>query len=277
MSDDGEGDNAQRIARWVRSQKSAARFCAAHVNAGGRASEILRMDAGGTAAQLDTQAAELAAALDHDAEGLGGLQRYLVTALAADGKQLGRLTIRVRVEEETDDAIDSEPATQTGLVHQAHRHLEAVMRLHMLGQQGLMTTLAKTLERQQQQIDTLLTGRVETFQLLEELYTHKAERDQAAEKGAFKRRMGEQVFKRIDNLLPALVNEFVGKDVLPSEQSPREQQLTALLRSMTEEQLKTFEKGLTPEQYFNLVTLLKTQIEKDTAPTPPEKGGNGVS
>jgi hypothetical protein len=263
----------------VRSQKGAARFTASHVNVGGRLSEILRMDAGANTATLEAQAGELAAALEHDAEGLGGLQRYMVTAHTAEGKQLGRLTIRVRAAgDDEDDSVDSEPATETGLVHQAHRHLEAVMRLHMLGQQGLMSTLAKTLERQQQQIDTLLSGRVETFQLLEELYTHKAEREALAEKGAFKRKMGEQVFKRIDNLLPALVNEFVGKDVLPSEQSPREQQLTALLRSMTEEQLKTFEKGLSPEQYFNLVTLLKTQIEKDGAPAaPPEKGGNGVS
>src|SRR5258708_14953478 len=75
-------------------------------------------------------------AIDTDAEGLGGLQRYLLVAVAED-RIVARLPLRCSslVGGDTGDgeSIESEPPTSRGQVAQLMRHNEALMRMFVVG------------------------------------------------------------------------------------------------------------------------------------------------
>src|SRR5262245_12354067 len=123
-----------RIARWLRplleavEEQRPSRIAIRHVSVNDRHADVSTI---AVAEETDDDALaalaeEIEVAIQNDADGLGGMQRYLVVALRGEA-QLTRLPFRMAAtdEDEAGEPIDSEPATSKGLLAQLMRHNEA--------------------------------------------------------------------------------------------------------------------------------------------------------
>jgi hypothetical protein len=133
-------------------------------------------------AEGEAGAAEIAGRLGDliatDAEGLGGMQRYLLVALRGS-EVLGRLPIRAAggADEGAADPIDSEPATARGLVAQLMRHNEANSRIVSLSMGQIVATLLRQNERLRLVAEEAEDKRYAVANLTEQLLSQQHERD----------------------------------------------------------------------------------------------------
>jgi hypothetical protein len=123
-------------------------------------------------------AGRLADLIATDAEGLGGMQRYLLVALRG-GEVLGRLPLRAAggADEGGADPIDSEPATARGLVAQLMRHNEANSRIVSLSMGQIVATLLRQNERLRLVAEEAEDKRYAVANLTEQLLSQQHERD----------------------------------------------------------------------------------------------------
>ena len=142
MSTDLERDSGgdERIRKWIARAievESIDRFVIRHDT--GAEVATLRADDGAaferTERQLDELVTDLSERVFEDALGLGGLQRYVISAYSGE-RAVTRLPLRRGNTAEAErgpapgDPIDSEPPSEKGLLSQTMRHLEISERTH---------------------------------------------------------------------------------------------------------------------------------------------------
>jgi len=273
-----------KLSRWLRPLLFAAGEAGAvasvalrHVNASDKATDIYAapIHKGFSEADFLGLLTDLDLKIHDDAEGLGGLQRYLVVALDTGGAQLGRCTIRYSVAEEGGDEIDSEPATPKGLISQQMRHTEAIMRTHTMGTAGIIQAQQRTIVRQQETIETLVKDRMESLGTIESLMTEKHRRDMESQQQVFRQKLMADTFDRVKLLLPAVVNRIAGKTVLPERHTPEAMMVRGLVDSMTADQLDSFRSVLKPEQILALTELMQAEAKNQAAEAAASTTSNG--
>lgn len=116
--------------------------------------------------------------IETDAEGLGGLQRYVLLGMHGSDV-VGRLPLRVAgaAEESEGDAFDSEPATARGLVSQLMRHNEANSRIVSMSMAQLVSTMGRQMDRMRILAEEAEDKRHNLTELAEELFSGKHVRD----------------------------------------------------------------------------------------------------
>jgi hypothetical protein len=258
-----------RIARWLRPLVEAdedqrpTRVAIRHVSVNDRHAEVSAL------------AEEIEVAMQGDADGLGGTQRYVVVALRGDA-QLTRLPFRVAAAEETEsgEPIDSEPATSKGLLAQLMRHNEAQSRMFMVSVGHILTAMQRTIAQQQTMIDSVGDQRLELYAATEGLLSQRHDRELATVETQHRVNTRSALTQKLINLLPLAASYLTPKE---GADGTKPSQVGVLLRAffetLDERQFDELSKVLTEEQMMTVFKIVE-KVKGDEA-GPPEAPSPG--
>lgn len=145
--------------------------------------------------------------LQEDADGWGGLNRYVILArwLGAEGKKLASSPIQVRSENEASEA--SEPATPQGLTAQLMRHNEAITRSLVTQGEKQADLIGKLYD----QVNRALDARVEGVELIEKNKSEAHVREIEMMKEAARIERGNELVKKLAPLAGMLAGKAAGR------------------------------------------------------------------
>ena len=220
------------------------------------------------------------AALNHTSV-LGNAQRFIVSAFDLDRDEKSHegpifsrgLTVDAPFQAANDgDMATSEPPTSEGLLAHMMRHNNEMMRLHNASVGALTSHLARTVEKQADQIDKLMGDRMNTIEVVEGLLSQKHTRDLEVEKTKADIHRKNEMWEKIAQLAPIAINKLAGKELVRQKHSAMEASMMAFLESVSLPQLDTIRNsslfnerqlvlfGTVMEQVTNAMT---TQVEKN--------------
>jgi len=279
-----------RIARWLRPlfelepPTRPERVVIQHVSVNDKYAEVATFPFAPEATEehLAELAENVDAAVTADAEGLGGLQRYVVAALRG-ADQITRLPLRVSGTEMTADGepLDSEPATMKGVLAQLMRHLEAQARMFTLGYGQVLSVMQRTISRQQAAVEAAEDVRLESVALAERMMSEQHERDLSVQNTQHEVDTREKMFNKISDLLSLGAAHVLtpkddgnGKPAAPAPPSTVGVLLKQLFESLGEDQIEELRKVLTLEQFLVISRLVQ---ETGVGGTPPDQGGTAAA
>lgn len=279
MSTDLERDSGgdERIRKWIARTievESIDRFVIRHDT--GAEVATLRADDGGaferTERQLDELVTDLSERVFEDALGLGGLQRYVISAHNGE-RAVTRLPMRHNAEAERGpapgDPIDSEPPTEKGLLSQTMRHLEISERTHATAIANIFAMQTRMLREKDERITHLEARHWDTVVAAEQLVSDHHRRQLENRAADQKAEAMREVLGTFLQLAPTAVNKIAGRALLPEKTSPALVGLRALVGTMKPEQLEALKFVLTPAQLENLSGIVSAEVadeeQKQTA------------
>jgi hypothetical protein len=214
--------------------------------------------------RVDELAAAIADRIFEDAIGLGGMQRYIVTACTAD-----RATARLTVRENADasgvgrlpgDPVDSEPPTEKGLLTQTMRHLEISERTHATVVANIFAMQFRMLREKDERIEHLEARHWETVIAAEQLVSDHHRRELENKAADQKAEAMREILGTVLQLAPTAVNKLAGKAVLPEKTSPALVGLRALVGSFKAEQLEALKFVLSPAQLETFTEIVGLEV-----------------
>lgn len=217
--------------------------------------------------RIDELATSLAERIFEDAIGLGGLQRYIITAYNAEGI-VTRLPVRENAEASgagrlPTDPIDSEPPTERGLLTQTMRHLEISERTHATVVANIFAMQSRMLREKDERLSHLEQRHWETVLAAEQLASDHHRRTLENKAAEQKAEAMHEILGTVLQLAPIAVNKIAGRSVLPEKTSPALLSLRALMGTLKPEQLEALKFVLTPPQLETLVEIVSTEIAAD--------------
>lgn len=281
--------------RWVHKQHFGKRkegdctfFVIRHLGAGkGKLDDVDKVPAlkveeieeGEADATVDRFAFQLHEIAEQDANGFQGVQTYAFLAFFEENpeKHVSRYTLRIvssDEDEESPDASVSEPANGTGLTAQAMRHSEAFARIGTQASMHQMTLQQRTIQTQADLIERLASERMESFKLIEELYSRKHERDMEVMEKTASLKTRTELIERVTPLLPVIAAKLTGMPLLPKGDD-KNQGLRAILSSIDETQMGQLQAILRPEQMGLLAEMMVQMQSEDEAKKALPENTNG--
>jgi hypothetical protein len=201
-----------------------------------------------------------------DADGIGGTQKYVLTAWFRDDDEIkSRLVFRVKGSEgdDDDDPIDSEPPTKIGLVAQQMRHNEIIMRSANFAMGSTLASLNRDNESLREENRKLREERRDYIEHYEQLLSLHHERELKSKEHEFMLKAKGQAWEKITLIAPALVNRMMGKKLLPEKTTPEAMAFKSLVDSITPEQMSTLQTVFTPDQVISFFQLYEANRERD--------------
>jgi len=283
----------KRIDTWLRrnifnqkdSQGPIFKICLRHVIQGNKiGSEISQFEVSTAMQGPDIEALvnEIETHAYDDASGIsgGGIQRYVLLPyykLSPD-KPIGRLVFNVSSNEdgESGDTLDSEPATQKGLLSQLMRHNEALSKTLVLGMQSVIQSQQRTINQQSQQLEHVSDKHFEAISLIEDLSTGKHERELETKRLELRQQMQLESFNNIKMLMPVVVNKLTGKKIMKEPVTAQQMLLKQFMDSIKPEQFQTFLGQMNQEQQIAMMELYQSMYdvgENGEAVSPNSKNG----
>jgi hypothetical protein len=235
----------------------------------------IRGEEGGPIESTDQRVDELTANLSErvfeDAIGLGGVQRYVITAYGLD-KVIARLTLRENADasgagRQPGDPIDSEPANEKGLLTQTMRHLEISERTHATVVANIFAMQTRMLREKDERISHLEERHWDTVIAAEQLVSDHHRRqleNRAADQKADAMR---EVLGTFLQLAPTAVNKLAGKAILPEKTSPALVGLRALVGTMKPEQLEAMKFVFSPAQLETFTEIVGSEVADEEKKT----------
>jgi hypothetical protein len=276
MTTDLERDSGSddRIRKWlVRSieTESIDRLVIRHDT--GAEVATIRADEGGSfesgERQIDEIVSDVSERILQDAIGLGGVQRYIVSAYSGD-HAVTRLPIRENAEAASrapGDPIDSEPPTEKGLLTQTMRHLEISERTHATVVANIFAMQTRMLREKDERISHLEERHWETVIAAEQLVSDHHRRQLENKAADQKAEAMREVLGTFLQLAPTAVNKLAGRAVLPERTSPALVGLRALVGTLKTEQLEALKFVLTPAQLTTFTEIVGSEVADDEKKT----------
>ncbi|HVV51402.1 MAG TPA: hypothetical protein VHO06_17155 [Polyangia bacterium] len=228
----------------------------------------IRADDGGTfertERQLDELCTELSERVLEDAVGLGGLQRYVISAYSGD-HAITRLPVRQNADASRGgpapgDPLDSEPPTEKGLLSQTMRHLEISERTHATAIANIFAMQTRMLREKDERITHLEERHWETVVAAEQLVSDHHRRQLENRAADQKAEAMREVLGTFLQLAPTAVNKLAGKALLPEKTSPALVGLRALVGTMKPEQLEALKFVMTPAQLETFTEIVGLEV-----------------
>lgn len=244
-----------------------------HAMGGSKAATVLDQEVTPhhSAVELTSQFEESAT---DDAEGLGGLQSYVISTYftAVPDKVRERFSFRLHVPSESDDEIDNtESATQAGLTAQLMRHNEANARVMTMSMGEVMRQMNRMNERLATQNENLMDKHFSVLELYEKLMTAETTREIDKMKVTSKIAREDQLVEKALLLAPAVVNRLTGKAMLPEKATPAEMMVMDFAKSLKPDQMMGILGLLEPAQQLQLMELMENQRRRDEADAKKDK------
>lgn len=193
-----------------------------------------------------------------DATGLGtGIQRYALFAYFAKDPHVAsaRHPFMVAGAEDDEHNRNMEPANEKGLVHQLMRHNEINSKNSMVAMGYMFQTQQKQMARLSDAQDTMMEKYWDMIGLITEIQDVKEERAIRINESNANMEVKKQIGKKLEVLLPIVVNKITGKETFPEAISPATMSMSALMESMTDEQIKIMLKTMTSDQQILLMDI----------------------
>ncbi|HLK89325.1 MAG TPA: hypothetical protein VKZ18_05500 [Polyangia bacterium] len=217
-----------------------------------------------TERQLDELVTELSERVFEDAIGLGGLQRYIISAYSGD-RAVTRLPIRQNADASRGgpapgDPLDSEPPTEKGLLSQTMRHLEISERTHATAIANIFAMQTRMLREKDERISHLEERHWETVVAAEQLVSDHHRRQLENRAADQKAEAMREVLGTFLQLAPTAVNKLAGRALLPEKTSPALVGLRALVGTLKAEQLEALKFVLTPAQLETFTEIVGSEV-----------------
>lgn len=234
-----------------------------HVSAGKVGADVLTFDVPDepTADLVEDIASQIELAAEGDADGLGGVQSYVVHAYRGKStKSAARKTFRVAGDVSDHGDLSSEPPTATGIVTQLMRHNEVLMRAATQGQAQVSAMLSRQLEAVSRRNSEMEDTRISTIETMENLLSQRHERDLDEMKATQRAELMDRLVSKTELLLPAVASKLTGKP-LSAENHPQTLLVKELASSIKPDQFEKLSKIFNPEQLVALGNLFSSVNE----------------
>ena len=267
--------NRHRIARWMQSlwvegvETTPDKLALRHVAVSDRQNDITTFPiAGKPTDDLEALLSRIEEALENDADGLGGVQRYVLLALR-EGRPLSRLPLRVA--SATDDGIngeplESEPANGKGLLAQLMRHNEVQSRMFAMSMGQVVSTMQRTIARLQETVEQADERRLAAVDIAEQMLTKQHERAALTQMVEDNRAARTATFDTVKSVMPFVMHYLHKTTGMQAESTPVTTLVSQLASSLQTEQLLGLQNLLTSEQMEIVGKIFAT------APTEPSEG-----
>ena len=299
----GQGNCTQRIQRWMTAvvfgpstPAGGLRLCLSHAPIDGQ--RLLRtwelesipeqQAFRDLVEEIDSTAAE-------EARELGlSTQRFVLRATSTEGRELGSLSLRyaatTSVSGEPGFLLDSEPATREGQVALSMRHTNTAFQLLGDGYRTILDVLNRRFAEQDRQLERSQEAQSKVYETMAELAEKRFEREVFAEtkKKELEVELHREVAQldrsqmltklavdRVGPLVPALLNRLLGQGTVPAATTSREEMLTSIFETLSEEQLAGIQSVLNPSQMANLAMLFE-DLQAARAGGKPGAAGPGA-
>ena len=224
---------------------------------------------------VDELGANVADRIFEDALGLGGMQRYIVTAYVAD-RTIARLTVRENADASgagrlPGDPVDSEPPTERGLLTQTMRHLEISERTHATVVANIFAMQAKMLREKDERIAHLESRHWETVIAAEQLVSDHHRRELENKAAGQKAEATREILGTVLQLMPTAVNKIAGRAILPEKTSPALVGLRALVGTLKPEQLEALKFVLSAPQLETLTEIVASEVSDEERKTTAKR------
>lgn len=216
-----------------------------------------------------------------DAEGLGGVQTYVILPFfeLQPDRAGSRFTVReTSVGEGDPDEVESEPPTKTGILSQMMRHTEASVRGSLMAANQIISVLRHTVARQSETIEKLVNEKMANLETMEKLRSQELERRLLIEEKANEQKRHAEIWDKVSALAPLVINKLGGKNLLPAKQTPTEAMITGLIETISPDQLEGLQKTLRPEQLVLLMEIfqnVQAQTKPPNSTSTPEVATQG--
>lgn len=229
--------------------------------------------------ELPQWASQIDAMTTNDATGIGGMNRYAVTAYfrpesddpekPAEVAAGPRMVIRVDGgaedgdgNEETGDMQSTEAPTQRGLTTQLMRHLEVQFKVGTASTAQTMAALQRENARLTELVESYGNKQIELITMVETMHTQRHERELASATALMKQDALRELMNKGMHLLPMIVNSIAKKrDVLPVKTTPVEQMVHSLVATLTPNQMEGLLGQLNPEQQATLLSVAQAMFK----------------
>ena len=270
------------LSRWLtreltkdRKEKAIVKISLRHASPGTKGNDVDTIDLRErtlTTDDLPMLAEEIVSRAQGDADGIGGVQRYIVALYAdKDPRAILRWPFRLRANGDEFEEAGEEPASNKGLLMQLMRHNEAMAKTMVHAVAGLTTVMARRLESSDATITRLTDQHYHHMELLEEAKSDQHSRDMELMTTNASEERKNQMFEKFSMLVPVLINKLAGQKVFDAA-DPTAMMLKTFVDSVTQEQFAKLSSGLKPEQMIILA-----QLWQNTKSLPPAGGTNGAS
>ena len=221
---------------------------------------------------LEEYSQEILEAAKNHASFMGGTQRFGISAFDLDREDKDHdgpiHTKGVTVEGAFQpggegESTNSEPPTNEGLLAHLMRHNNEMFRLHNASVGALTSHLARTVEKQADQIDKLMGDRMNTIEVVEGLLSQKHTRDLEVEKTKADITRKNEMWEKIAQLGPILINKLAGQELVRQKHSTLEASIMSFLESLPHSQLETIRNsGIFNERQLVLFGTVMEQVTK---------------
>jgi len=239
--------------------KPATRISLRHASPGTKGSSVEDIDLTERILSTDdlpTLAEEIVSRAQTDADGLGNIQRYIVTIyVKGEPRAVQRFPFRIRANGDEFEEGAEEAPTMKGLTSQLMRHNEAMAKTLVHSVAGITQIMARRLESSDNTVARLTEQVYKNMELLEEAKSDQHARDMELLTTEAKETRTNQMFEKMAVLVPVIINRLAGQKVLNAE-DPNAMMLKAFAESMTPEQFKQIQSTLKPEQLILLAQLM---------------------
>lgn len=206
-----------------------------------------------------------------DAEAMPGhIAGYALLAYrAGDQPYKGRCAFRLRGSGRLDDQLEpTEAATQAGHLAQLMRHNEILLRVALAHTETNLRSYERDREMLLDATTKMITQRLETASLIEQLLERRAEHEATVSTARAKAEVNAKAMSMAEQYVPQLLARLGGGGAaaLSPDQSGH---LTAFVRSLSQEQFLKILEPLTEKQRAELVTFAQAMVPEGLAGTPP--------
>lgn len=203
-----------------------------------------------------------------DADGLGQMGRYVLTAHSVgESRAVARFPFRLRPNQDEFEEAGDEPANQRGLLTQLMRHNEALAKTMVHAVAGITTVMARRLESSDNAITRLTENAQKNLLLLEEAKSEQHGRDLELLEVNRKAEREEKIFEKLSLLVPVVINKLAGQKVFNAE-DPSALMLRTFTESISTDQFNKIQSTLNQEQ----IILLAQIIQSSKKALPPANG-----
>lgn len=197
-----------------------------------------------------------------DSESLGGRQTYILRPYY-DGVRKAGSPFRFRVQSSDpsmgEDAIDSEPATEKGLLRQSMRHTEVALSFNFKTQAMNMDMLYKQISRLTKRNEELEARLDNQGKMYEELRSLEHERELTTLRFEANEKRKDDAIAALRPLLPAVIQKVTGVEI-DKDSHPMLVQFQQFAKTLKPEQLPKLMAALDPEQAAQVMTLLDVAL-----------------
>ena len=237
-----------------------------HLTAAHRTSQLGKWEEWSNASDIVAVIWEQAVAF---ANGLSGTQTFMLKAFAKGDTDrsdpIGSTSFRASPESTASgEEVGTEPPTEQGVMNALLRMNDTLFRNFNMMVGATTHYLARTVEKQSEQIEALVSQRTADADAREELISRKHERDIEMQRVLSKAKRDEEIFGRVMAYLPVAINHLAGKELIHQKDTELELTAIELARQFDMPQLdKMRDSGLfTPQQLILMATMLEKVVKR---------------